>query len=483
MADSNIREIDLRWWIAESQHLGQRWDFSNVEWLDNEVDVSGIKLWPLVETFSTTQVWYGDLVAYVSDDSNLWYFTNAWGTNWFGSAYLNGVYVPWADPSASAIWPLINAIKYGDDRIILIRRSWLDILDLTTNTTTNSATSNYLSDWLLRPALVFSGNLYFGNGRYVMMTNDTILLAVNTMITTQKSEEIVFLSGYIDQIKFYGRIDGNTIQYVWDSISDTRNYSNPWKWQVILNWFQIWGLDYIWFGDGIGSLRAIYLFQGTQWQELFRNYANNYIFWQINYGNEAATGTGYKFFCTWTDLNWNNVVFKHFYNKVTGKMSIGTICTLPDIIDSVYFHDNFLYFTHNGNQNDIYRVWVQNVWNLNQTAPSGNVETLNYGVENGMYLKKIKEIRYLYEKSSSNSWSQIRLYARDNGQGAYTLIDTIDSLNTVVQKLTYANNLPSGYTNQFYTIQFKVEIVRPNGNLTANNILRKLIVLYEIIER
>ena len=67
------------------------------------------------------------------------------------------------------------------------------MLDTSTNITTNSASSNYTSDGDMRPALVFSGNLFFGNGRYVMMT-EAALLSTDIKITTQKGEEVVFLS-------------------------------------------------------------------------------------------------------------------------------------------------------------------------------------------------------------------------------------------------------------------------------------------------
>lgn len=484
MAVQPQRDIRLFGGISESDYIGREWDFSVAYDINNQRDIAAIQLENKLNLYSTVILANGHVTSFVEDGADTWFFTDQWGANSNGASYKNGTNVPGADASGTGNSNIRTGIKFGNDTILLIRTNKIDSLNTTTDTTANVAALDYTADWSLRPAIVFSGNMIYGNGKYLQMV-DSALLTNTVKLTFETWEEIVYISGYLDQVKVYTRKNGDTIQYVWDGISDTRAYSSTIEGMSIAAGTTVWGIDYIrlWLQNWSGSdEQVMFQFSGTQYQEVFRNNNGNYDIRQAVYGNDITSAVGNMFFIAGdfedasTGLSGKSGVFKHFYTKATGKLDILGIW--PQLwfetnVDCVYANEDFLYICYDNSPTVVYRMSLDNGGTPNKAA-IGSLETLKLWYDN-IFKKKIKEIRVLSKNMSASN--NIKIYYRID-DGAYTLLDTItaDWLKEI-----YANNMPTTLPD-FNTIQFKIELNTNWSSQTTPNLLR-LVVFYDILER
>lgn len=464
-------------WMSSDKFLWPEGSFTFCSDLDPITHISQLVCASEYSLWDTADNDDGDITCFVSNGSDLRYFTAEWGTNSTWASYKNGTNVSGADADSWGTAWIYNAAKYGTDTILLVRPNRIDQLDTSTDTTSNIL--SYTADGTTRPVLLFGGNFLFGAGKFLNLI-DATLASVDTKITFEDWEEIVFLSWYIDQVRIYTNKNGDMHQYIWDGISSEYQYENTIPWMRIVSGTQIYGIDYITMQGATitnDTRNATYQFTGSDYGTLFENtdFGNNYEYNDVSYNNENIVTYKDWFMLATQNDDWYNWPIRHRQSKVANTKALtGLMFNVQktESINSMWIHQDYIYVAYNSSWGD--QVYRQPLFQNNNTNKETGYLMTNYlWYESAHMQKKLRHIELAHYDITSNQ--TIQLEARTDENSVFQSIVTINTANALNTKI-YANQIPDIW--EFYWIQFRITMT-PNG--TTDPKLVRFIVSYDIV--
>lgn len=484
-------DIKFYWGIAENTFLtkdGEFYDCSNVNIHD---DISGVGLQTLAEVYLDinavdNQAW--EVVWYVLADWDVFLFVESGGANNKGTAFKGTTEVSSGGQATNTWWNTLNAVKFGNDKIILLKLTDCDEYTISTDTCSSLVwvTGGFAQDSTRRPAVVFNTKLYFGAGKFLYSLDES-LTTFATEITFEEGTEIWEITAFQNFIKIYAKQNWNLVQYVRDGLNDFPQYITKIPGVEISAAIQLGGLDYIF--DEAGKM---YIFNWTNYQEA-KNYQATEFF-------KISSGS----FNTNTIATWNNEIYvlgtnqilgtapfpqsslfrvapnrvnnAQTVSKITGEVN-GDLVSLIDSMDTIGVLSDKIYIQKQSSSfNTVYTIDLlpPNTNTKSDKMPNGVLTTKKYGYENTIYKKKINKIKLAGEAVNGAS---LELYARTDYNTSRTKVG--DFTATWVKEI-YANNLENPLSN-FDLIQFQLRWTR-GDNTKGNVFIRNFVVFYDFIQ-